>query len=197
MAKKKMDIEKKIVLTVPFRLSFPHLLEPHTFEEGGKLKFSFFGLIPKKTDISAMQKAAANAQVEVWGADKTDWPVHDIDRRAFRDGDKKEDLTGYKGMHVFKASATKRPALCIKVDGVTTRVAQDEIEDTFYPGCWCVAKLIAFAYDKGKTGVGFSVMSILKVRDDEEFSGRGNPEKDFADIEIEEVEAGADENAPW
>jgi len=60
------------------------------------------------------------------------------------------------------------------------RITSDE-KDKFYDGCYCVAVITFFPYDKaGNRGVSCQLESICKVADGEAFS-RSNPDKDYAE----------------
>jgi hypothetical protein len=145
-------------------------------------------LFPKDTDMSALRKAIEIAAVEKWGNDKAKWPKPL--RNPLRDGDEKSDLNGYAGHYFVAASSQKmRPGL---VDRHRQPITE---ESQFYAGCWAMATVVAFAYDKaGNRGVSFSLQNVMKVRDDEAFSGRRRAEDDFGDIELPDDSSTAGDN---
>lgn len=182
MAKDKMPIEKKKVLTPEFRVSFPHVFEKHQFEDN-EPKFSIVMLFAKNTDLKAMKQVAFNAAIEKFGP-KEKWPKNL--RMPFRDGDEKGDLMGYPGSIFVSASSKLQPDVVgnKKVDGKFPRL-QSEAE--FYAGCFARATLIAFAYSKmGNVGVSFSLQNVQKLRDGEAFSGRKNADDEFESIESDD-----------
>lgn len=174
----KMDISLKKVITPEFRASFPQLFEAKSFQNQDA-KFSVVMLFDKKTtDLKAMKKAAANAAIEKWGADKAKWPKNLRD--PFRDGEEKADMEGYKGCTFVSASskAENRPGL---VDENVERIMD---KSKFYAGCYARAELIAFAYDvSGNRGISFSLQNVQKLRDGKPFSGRKNAEDVFDKVE--------------
>jgi len=181
MSDKKKAVEARKCMTPEFRASFPHVFKAHTGFEGQEAKFSIVMLFPKKTDLSALKKAAFNAATEEWGA-KEKWPKGL--RMPFRDGDEKPDLQGYEDTIFVTASSKQRPG----VVGPSLNTITEE-DQAFYAGCYARATLIAFAYNKaGNRGVSFSLQNIQKLRDGEPFSGRKKAEDEF-----ETVEDGSDE----
>ena len=101
------------------------------------------------------------------------------DEAEKRDGDvDKADVAGYEGMIFATAKSKTKP-------GLVDQNVQPIIEEgVFYAGCWARATIVAYAYDKaGNRGVAFSLQNVQKLRDDEAFSGRMNPEDEFAPVE--------------
>jgi len=197
MAKQKMDIEKKKVFTHKFRVSFPSVFEPKSFQNQ-PAKYSLVMLFPKKTDLGkrpenaksgvSMKEAVFNCLTEQFG-DKSKWPK-DL-RLPFRDGDQK-DTEGYKG-HIFvTASSKKKPGV------INQRLEHITSEEEFYAGCYARATLLAFYYDTaGNKGVSFSLQNIQKLEDGENMSGRKRAEDEFeATEESNESESfDSDDNA--
>src|SRR6266576_3906587 len=155
----KMELEKKKCLTPEFRVSFPHVFEKHSGFETQEPKYSIVMLYPKKTDLKELRRAAHNALVEKWGSVKEKWPKNL--KTPFRDGDEKQDLSGYEGCYFVSASSKQKPQVVgnKKVDGAFPRLEKDD--EQFYAGCYARATLIAFAYDKmGNKGVSFSLQNV-------------------------------------
>lgn len=191
----KMDIQEKKVITPKFRVSFPNVFKAKSFKDQ-EAKYSTVMLFSKKTDLSAMKKAAENAAIEKWGP-KDQWPKKKVIKKdksvkyvslikmPFRDGDiERADKEGYEG-HIFvNASSKKQPGL---VDEDRQAIINEE---DFYAGCYARAELIAFAYDNsGNMGVSFSLQNIQKMGDGEAFSGRRNAEDVFDTVEKESDDA--------
>lgn len=186
---KNKSIEKKKVMTPEFRLSFPALHKPKSFENQ-EPKFSIVMLFDKKkADLSKLKAAVAFAAQEKWGP-KEKWPKQL--RMPFRDGDEKEDMEGYKGHTYVSASSKQKPGL---VD-YPNRNPIDESDNKAYAGCYARATLIAFAYDKaGNRGVSFSLQNVQILRDGKPFSGRKAAEDEFNDdFEVENLESESPEN---
>lgn len=173
----KMDIALKKVTTPKFRVSFPHVFKAHAMKEDQEAKFSCVMLFDKKTDLSAMKKACANAATEKWGADKAKWPKNL--KMPFRDGDEKSDMKGYEGTNFVTATSKKRPGV---VDQGLNLITEED--ESFYAGCYARATLIAFAYDvSGNKGVSFSLQNLQKLGDGEKFSGRRDAAQEFDAVE--------------
>lgn len=180
---KSTGIDKKKCVTHEFRVSFPAVFQPKSFQNQ-EAKYSVVMLFPKNVDLAkpangqknSLKHAAFNAAAEKWGADKAKWPKNL--RMPFRDGDEKADTQGYEG-HVFVSASSKiQPGL---VDQSLRPMLN---ERDFYAGCYARAEVIAFAYDQmGNRGVGFSLQNIQKLRDGDPFSGRKDPSTVFDAVE--------------
>lgn len=172
----KITKENKYCLTPKFRVSFPHVFEPHSGFEGQEAKFSLTMLFDSKTDLSELKRAAKNAAIEKWGP-KEKWPKGL--RLPFRDGNEKSDLDGYEDTVFVTASSKQRPGV---VDQKKAPILPDD--GTFYAGCYARASLIAFAYDTlGNRGVSFGLQNLQKLEDGEPFSGRKNASEEFDAVE--------------
>lgn len=179
---KNAAIEKKKCRTPEFRVSYPHVFKAQSSFEGQDEKYSITMLFSKKTDLTKMKRAAHNAAVEKWGADKTKWPKKF--KWPFRDGAEREDTKGYKNCIFVAASSKTKPGLLDR--------AKNPIEEPadFYAGCYAHCTLIAFAFDKGgNRGVGFALQNIQKLRDGEPLSARKSAEEEFEEVEGEEDDA--------
>lgn len=176
MAKKKMDISKKKVLTPKFRVSYPHLFEAHAFKDQ-EAKYSLTMLFDRATDLKELKRAVHNAIAEKYGPDKSDWPEL---RLPFRNGDKKKDQEGYEGKIFVRATSKKKPGV---IDQKKNRI---EDEEGLYAGCYARATLIAFCYENsGNEGVSFALQNVQKVGDGKAFSGRKAAEDEFDEVEDE------------
>lgn len=187
----KMTFEEKKVSgrqCPEFRVSFENIHKPKAFE-GQEPKYSLTMLFSKKTDLKEFKRAANNACIEKFGADKAKWPKNL--RNPFRDGDKESDQPGYAGCIFIRASAKEKPSL---VDQNLDPILSDEAgKQKFYSGCHAKAAIVAFAYDfNGNKGVSFSLLSVQKTRDGERFGGR----RAVAD-EFETVEDGSENEAAY
>lgn len=174
-----MEKEKKYCVTPRFRVSFPHVFEPHSGFENQEPKYSITMLFDSKADLKDLKRAVKNATIEKWGIDEKKWPKNL--RSPFRDGDEKSDLQGYEGMIFVSASSKQRPSV---VDQKKEKINKED--ETFYAGCYARASLIAFAYDAmGNKGISFGLQNVQKLADGEQFSGRKKAEDEFEEVEDE------------
>ena len=104
-------------------------------------------------------------------------------RSPFRnvdDEEEKQGMEGYEeGMVFMSASSTRRPGV-VGPDAKTRIEAAEDI----YPGCYCRATVVAFAYDvKGNKGVSFGLNNVQKVREGEPLGSFSRAEDDFDEVE--------------
>lgn len=175
----------KRVLTPEFRVSFPSVFKPYSYE-GQPAKFVITMLFNKKVDITALKKAAFAAATEKFGP-KEKWPKNLM--LPFSDGDEKSDLDGYPGNIIVKASSKNRPGV---VDSKKQPITEED--GTFFAGCYARATLSAFSWSKmGKNGVSFGLQNIQKIRDGEPFGSRRSADADFDEIEDSNFDGGGKE----
>jgi len=161
------------VLTPEFRVSFAYVFRPSkpmAGDENKDPKYTITMLFPKGADLSALKKAAQQAAIDKWGADKVPKGL----RSPFRDQGEK-DYAGYEAGAIFiNATSKQKPGL------VDARMNDIIEEKDFYSGCYAHATVRAFAYDnKGNRGVAFGLQNIQKLRDGEPLGGRTRPTDDF------------------
>jgi len=162
------------VMTPEFRLSFPALFEPKSFdtEQNANAKYSMVMVFPKSTDISALKEAAGAAILAKW-PDKASRPKNL--KSPFRDGGEKEDWDGFGPETIFITVSSKSPP------GIVDQKRQPIIDSKeIYAGCYCRATIVPWAYDKaGNRGISFWLNNVQKLRDGESLSGRVAAENDF------------------
>jgi hypothetical protein len=159
------------VMTPEFRLSFPSLFEPTSFE-GGEPKYRATMIFDKKQDLTALKKLAQDALEERWPDPKKrpknlKWP--------FRDGDEeREGLEGYDNTIFVSTTSNKKP-------GVVDQNVQDIVTpEDIYAGCYARATVTAFSFDKSvNKGVAFGLQNLQKLRDGDTFSGKASAANDF------------------
>lgn len=182
--------ERKAIFTPPFRVSFPSVFQPSSFN-GGEPKFSVVMLFypkeftPKHKELwEGLKRIADEASKEKFKKLLKELPENF--RKPFRRGEEKAHLEGYgEGMIFATASSKQRP-------GIVDRDRNDLIsESDFYPGCWARASVTAFAYDNKGKGVAFGLHNLQKLGDGENFTGRLSAEEDFGD-DADEVWAKSD-----
>jgi hypothetical protein len=166
------------VLTPKFRVSFPYVFRPQKPMANAASqdpKYSLTMLFPKGADLSVLKKAASDAVIEKWGAEKEKWPKNL--RNPFRDQGEKE-FEGYEAGAIFVTATSKqRPGL------VDAQVKDIIDEKDFYPGCYARASVRAFAYDQaGNRGVAFGLQNVQKLGDGEPLGGRTRPTDDFEPV---------------
>ncbi|MDP3939789.1 MAG: DUF2815 family protein [Deltaproteobacteria bacterium] len=181
------------VITSPFRVSYPQVFRSKHNDLNGKDEYSVVALFPKGADLSVLQKAANDAIVDKWGADKAKWPKPL--RSPFRKHEEKEkDGKLPEGMEpggiFISLRSIQRPGL---VDGDR----QPVIDETgFYAGCYARAQVRAYAYDmKGNKGVAFGLQNLQKMADGDPLSGRQKAEDAFEPVAG--VAADADAGDPF
>jgi hypothetical protein len=150
-----------------FRVSYPTLAEAKAFrgpdgKDDGKPEFSVTMLISKKDPkMKLLREKMRNAMTEKFGKEEK-WPKNWWN--PIRDGDEeKPDQEAYAGHYFVKAKAKedKRPQV-LGADGDALDPRQ------VYPGCYCKASLIAYAYEfAGKKGAGFALKGVQFVKDGE------------------------------
>ena len=163
------------VMTPEFRVSFPAVFQPTSFE-GQQPKYKINMMFPKGTNLDDMEKLAIAAVDKEW-PDKAKRPT-DM-KTPFRDGDKeKPDWPEYADAIFVAATSKMKPGL---VDANVQPIIK---ESEFYAGCYARATVTAYAYDKaGNRGVAFGLQNIQKIKDGEPFSGREKPEDEFDALE--------------
>lgn len=182
MAKKNKikDGIKGIKFTTPkFRLSFPHLFTAVAYDKNSKAAFSLAMLFPKDQDLSSMKKSILSAAKEAFGSDKKSWPKNLS--LPWRDGDDKEDLSGYED-HVYASAKSYNRVVVIDRDK-----EKIEIEDDVYGGCFARAVLVAKATEAGgKFYITLYLQGVQKISDGERFGGGVNVDEDFDDLDDED-----------
>lgn len=177
MAKTK---DENKVITPEFRVSFANVFEATSFEDGDPT-FGLTMLFDADADLKAMKELAKRAAVDKWG----DKIPKDL-KSPFRDGAEKPDVDGYEGKIFVNAKSRQKPGV------VDQRVRPILDASEFYSGCYAIASVRAYAYEKkGNRGVAFGLINVQKVRDGEPFGGgRSKAEDDFRPVE---GQAGSDD----
>jgi hypothetical protein len=149
------------VMTPPFRLSFPKIWEPEAYRGKGDPKYSITMLFDKGEDISVLKDAVKRVAEAKWKS-KANGKNH-----PFKDGDKR-DYEGYQNMIEVKATRKADFGAPVVVDRNLQEILdQKEI----YPGCWCRAQVIPFAYEGSEDGVAFGLVAVQKLEDGDPMGG--------------------------
>ncbi|MEG2930850.1 MAG: DUF2815 family protein, partial [Ruthenibacterium sp.] len=156
-------------VTLPARISYVHVWEPHANQPGQEPKYGVTVLL-QKTEAAAKAAIDAAVNAAIARGVSSNWngvcpPRVDV---CIRDGDgvRPSDGNPYndecKGCWVFTASSKKRPF-------VVDAAVQEIIDPTaVYSGCYCLVNVDFFPYNNaGKKGIGCSLNGLQKVRDGE------------------------------
>lgn len=175
-----MSSEDK-VLTPKFRVSFPNVFEPTSFN-GSKPNYNIQMIFDEDADLSEMEALVQKKAKEKFPKGKPK-----KFKNPLRDGDEK-DMEMYKGKIFAGAKSLYKP-------GLVDKNLKDIINpEEFYPGCYARATLTAYGYDQaGNQGVAFGLQNIQKLGDGDRFGGKAEAANDFdvvADGEEETTQDG-------
>lgn len=144
------------VIFGPCRLSYTHVFEKYTPEDGGEGKYMTNVLIPKseKKTIEAIKKAIEAAKkaaiVAKWGGKEP----KKLDM-ALRDGDEKDDEV-YEDHYYVNAKSNTRPGV---VDRKKVPIVDEE---EVYSGVWAIVSVTFYGYDvSGNKGVACGLNNIM------------------------------------
>lgn len=172
-------------LTGEVRLSYAHLDQPYSGNNGGEPKYSAALLIPKEdTTTEADIRAAIKAAYEQGVKDKWKGMRPQMRYPVIYDGDGvRMNGTPFgeecKGHWVVTASSKQKPQ-CVHISNVHAELLPTDV----YSGMYARVTINFFPYDSnGSRGVGCGLGNVCKTRDGEPLSGRANAESDFADLE--------------
>jgi len=189
-------------VTGQVRLTFPHLFEPHAFQEGQKAKYSVRILIPKtdKATLTRLKKAFEAAKelgvskgtLKKGEAKNFKLNIHDGDEKNaqhIEDGEEDKVREEYNGHYYMNLSSSTKPGVVKPVgknqDGTTKF---EVIEDTteIYSGCYAKVSLNFYAYNVGvNKGVTAGLNNVAKIMDGDYLGGRSSATDDFADEEFD------------
>ena len=174
------------------RLSFPALANPEKPPQEGKPRYAVHLLIPKDgEDHKLVMEVCREVFLDKWGK------LDDVKRKAtwneitnnpmrffVRDGDTKA-YDGYAGnveLSAYNTLPAQRPT-CI--DQRRNALSPDQIEQTFYSGCYVNCILNIWAQDnKAGKGIRASTGGVQFAKDGERFSGAAIAKAE----EFEEIE---------
>jgi len=174
------------VITPDVRLAFPslHKMKPRA-RGSDKMTYQATLLPPPGVSLAPFQDAMKAAMAAKWDKlvklDSRNNPLKPA-------GEK--DYSGFtEGWTYISTNSDRAVGL---VNRRSQPVALEQIEDTFYPGCWVKAFVNAFGWEHptGGRGVSFGLMGLQFVRDDERFDGRRDVTTVF--VPLEEAEAADD-----
>ena len=170
------------VVTGKVRLSYAHLFEPFSNNEGQEPKFSTAILIPKsdKKTLAAIETAQA-AALEQGKTSKFGGKVPVKWSTTLHDGDTEQDLERnpeYAGHMYMTVSSKTRP-------GIVDAAVKPILDSTeVYSGCYARVSINAFPYsNSGNKGVSFGLNHVQKLADGDFLGGRSKAEDDFSAVE--------------
>ena len=167
-------------------LSYPHVWDPHTFDDGQAPKYSACLIFSKddKKNAAAFKKAFdITLQEAKKGQMASKFKNHDT-RLPLRDGDKdREDDPNYSNSYFVNANSKRKPQIVDKQ--VQPILDRDEI----YPGCICNVSVNLYPYSRsGNTGIAVGLGNIQKVKDGIRLDGGTTASQDFEVIEDDDDE---------
>ena len=185
--------ERIEVTTRKVRLNFPHLFEPHSFDDKQDPKYSAVIMLPKtdtgtkKLIEEAIEKAIEKGVQEKWGGKRPkniDMAFTDYDAQGLEPDDEGY-YEPYKGHYIFNAKSNAQwPPVVVSLNPNIPITDQSEI----YSGVYARVNLSFFPYSYGKkTGVGIALNMVQKLADGEPLSGRRDASDVFGNVEIDPI----------
>lgn len=166
------------------RLSFPHLFQPHSMEEGQEKKYSATFLLDEKEHGKLLEQI--DALIDRLALDEFKKKVSF--KRCLRDGNEKIELEGYGDGKFFISAASKvRRAV---VDHDLTPIIEED--GKIYAGCYVNASIRLWVQNNqwGKR-VNAELRAVQFLKDGESFgAGKVNVEDEFDAIEGDEPDNG-------
>lgn len=182
-------------------VSYPHLDKPQPGKKGRPPKYSMvliFDTEAQKDPRFAEMKAAA---IEAWEtkfgktialpSGKEIGVQQAFDLKVLRSPFRDDGITkGYPEGSIYITARTEDQPTCIRGD--KSKIAQEDIRDTLYPGSKARASVAASAYDEdGNRGVSFYLNNVQKAGDGPRIDNRKSAEEEFDSLDVapEDVEA--------
>ena len=165
------------VRTSPVRLSYARgLFKARSVKDGDPKRYSVTLLFPVGADISILYNIANKAAIERHGPN----PAYKLTNPFKRQDDVPDD--GYLDGGIFLRCGAPEENQPQVIDLQGRRLLS---ETDCYSGCWGLATIRGFGYGDAKSmnkGVSFGIQNIVKIADDDRFSGRSSADEDFSDI---------------
>ena len=174
------------VKTPVFRVSYPNLFEPKSFENS-ESRYSVTCIVPKDFDdgdhpdpkgdnarrMKRMREAVEEVGLNAFGEEKWKRVKKQQYGTPFRDGEEREGKDGYgEDVEFFVAKSKDRP-------GVVNRKRIPITAEDIPAGHYAIATMVVYAYTKGKGGVALALNNVQHIAEGEMFGSRSRPEDDF------------------
>jgi hypothetical protein len=169
------------LITPVFRVSFPKVFEPESYN-GGAAKYSVAAIwdpekftTAEKKQWQAILDLCDEVSMERFKKKMSALPGNF--KKAIRDGAEKAELAGYGEGKLFANLSSKiRPGL-IDRNKAPILDASD-----FYPGCYARATVAAYSYDQnGGRGVALGLQNLQKIAEGDRLDSRTDATDDFSD----------------
>lgn len=165
-------------LNVQAQMSYTHVFEPWSGNEGQPLQYSVCVMLDKIIDALAIKQveAATNAAIQKGIPAKWNGKKPPILKLPLRDGDiERPNKPEFAGKMFFNAYNDEKPGL---VNG-----KMQPITDTnqFYSGV--IANVSVEFYPFTQRGIAVRLLNLQKVKDAPRLDGRTRPEDDFEILE--------------
>jgi hypothetical protein len=181
--------KSKKVNTPVFRVSFPALFEPTSFEDGGPLKYQVTCIVPKDFDDSDHPDPKNNNAKQMR---KLRDAIDEVGEAAFgkewkkmkkrmryphiRDGEDYDGKDGYgPEVEFFRLKSDNQPLVVDK----KIQMIDPKNPNGMYAGCYAIASVSIYPYFGYGGGVGLALGNVQKIADGDSFVGRTSPEDDF------------------
>lgn len=158
----------KTLVTPEIFCRFPNLFKPFTRFEGTKAKFSLQIVVSKK-EREFLEKVSHEFDAVIkdkWGDSAHDVLLKGNFHNPLRDSDKDNNSEYPIAENSVYFSAKAEPDRIPGVFNIDRTRIESPLE--VYEGCIIRAAFHLYAFDNVKKGVGVSLESVLKVRDNEE-----------------------------
>lgn len=171
--------QSRKIITPIFRVSYQHIWMPSRPENSDKDVYSVTAIFDSDTDLKDLLSLVKEVRDAKW----KDGKVAGF-KSPFRRGVEDEfDLSKnpeYAGKIITTFRSYGRPV------GVVGPDKQPIIDQTeFYSGCYAIASVTAYAYDRqGNKGVSFGLANLMKMKDGEPLASINKAEVDFAEIRV-------------
>ena len=166
------------VITSKCRLSYAHIWEPSSMNEGAPAKYSACIIWPK-SDTALTRKIEGAIDAAVQDGIKSKWKGKKPTKLKLplRDGDEERpDDEAFLGCWFLNANSTKQPGV---VDLARNPILDQE---EIYSGCYCRFSLMFYPFStQGNNGVAAGLNNVQKVCDGARLAGSSRAEDDFDD----------------
>ena len=177
-----MEKLKTSIVTGKVRLSYAHIWQPTSINEGQEAKYSVSLIIPKSDSKTIDEIKQAIEEAKVVGLPKFGGKIPPILKTPLRDGDiDRPDDENYADSYFINASCRTRPGI---VDRYRKPILNKE---EVYSGCYAFVSISLYAFNNnGNKGIAAGLNNILKCADGEPLGGRVSAEQDFAGITFDD-----------